>query len=726
MNLDYYQRHGAALFPLPAGSKIPGNAEFWPSAADATRAGSFKHECSRDPEQWERWQSDRPECNFGVVGFASHWIILDIDTKGEEKAAAQTEAWQTWTELCASWGFSEALAPHVQSARGGWHVYFTLPPHIDPATLRQPDAIKKRINVRCIGYTVAAGSFYDGAAKEEESGFYQLYPDAPAPHPAPDALIQHCTRVERTADAVKPGSYDAGDVAKLLEWMGADSFDAYEDWLSIGMALKLEFGYAGQDLWALTHNDSVSPEVVETKWRSFAEIATGNAVTLRSFFDAAHKRGWKGTVRQSAASMFEGVAQLTSAPPTAPAPIGYDMAALPLPQSAEEAAALATKQTEAAHEQDYPTPPGGFLKTSAQFVAAHKPADYVIRPIIQRRFCYAMTAGTGTGKTTIAMRFAAHVAIGKQIDSNVTCKPGTVIYFAGENPDDCRTRWLGLTRDMNLDPDNVDVHFIDGAMHLSKIKERVTAEIAAKSLTPVLIIIDTSMAFFEGEDPNNNREQLEHARRMRSLCALPSGPCVMILCHPVKNATDNNLKPYGGGAFLNEIDGNIFLRKSDKLVGAEADPDKFRGAQFEPINFELHTVWDHPLIVDSDGMPMPTIIARPISAGDAQRQEEKADKDEDKVLKVLCDNTAMKNADVAKAMGWKHHSGSARILKSLADQGLASVTKKLWNATPKGQKYINTVATAQPAEPSYGPLTPSKGVPVPRMYTPPPLSPGAI
>jgi hypothetical protein len=102
-----------------------------------------------------------PEEERTLVAFTSQWIIVDIDTSGGE--AGQDEAWDLWTGLCLSWGLPEPLAPHVQSARGGWHVYFAVPPHIDPSTLRQPGAIKGRINVRCIGYTVAAGSYYDGA-----------------------------------------------------------------------------------------------------------------------------------------------------------------------------------------------------------------------------------------------------------------------------------------------------------------------------------------------------------------------------------------------------------------------------------------------------------------------------------------------------------------------------------------------------------------------------------
>jgi len=295
--LAYYGTHGAALFPIPAGQKNPtGIIE------------SFARDFSRDPAQWAAWRAAHPNCNFGIVAGPSRIIIIDVDTKEGREAA-----WTLWCELCASWGI-EVVMPHVQSARGGWHIYFIVPHDVDPAKLRQPDAIKKIINVRAgNGYTVAAGSYYDGSAKQEESGAYVLLSDA-APYPAPAALVAHCTRAEPNKSAVsKVGERDRGDVAALLQWLTErDAFSAYEDWLNAGMALKLEYGDDGLDLWELTFNDTVTPDVRATKWQSFSAEPAAGCVTLSTLLDRAHKLGWRGTVRKSAASMFSTVAQLAA------------------------------------------------------------------------------------------------------------------------------------------------------------------------------------------------------------------------------------------------------------------------------------------------------------------------------------------------------------------------------------------------------------------------------
>jgi hypothetical protein len=51
------------------------------------------------------------------------------------------------------------------------------------------------------------------------------------------------------------------------------------------------------------------------------------------------------------------------------------------------------------------------IKTSAEFVRGFVPPDYVIDGMLQRRFCYSMTAKTGSGKTAVAMLMAGHVAV---------------------------------------------------------------------------------------------------------------------------------------------------------------------------------------------------------------------------------------------------------------------------------------------------------------------------
>lgn len=309
--LDFYAQIRAALFPIPAGSKAPGGI-----------IESFKHDWSRDPQQWARWRAEHPGCNFGIVAFASGLITVDIDVQ----ALGRDVAWSTWAELCREWGLPDAVMPHVQSARGGWHVYFRLPAGIDPESLRQPDAVKRVINIRTIGYTVAAGSYYDGTARGEESGHYVLLSGDAALPEAPAALIDHCRRVERVS-VVRTGTYDPADVAVMLRWLAErDAFVDYHDWIGAGMGLKLEFGDAGFDLWQLTTFEDVPDGLRASKWDSFAIEPTPQTQTLATLFDRAHKVGWRGTVRQTNEALFgDAVAKIA-------AEAGASLSSLPDPR----------------------------------------------------------------------------------------------------------------------------------------------------------------------------------------------------------------------------------------------------------------------------------------------------------------------------------------------------------------------------------------------------------
>lgn len=307
MTLEFYKSIGAALFPISAGKKEPFGI-----------VKSFKQEASTDfANLWPGHTG-----NWGVYAAGSRLIIVDVDTK-----LGRDAAWALWHELCQSWGMAGAVAPHVQTASGGWHIYFKVPEGIDPLTLRQPDAVKQHINVRVIGYTVAAGSHWDGTKNGEqvaEGGPYQFFPNVTAPYDCPAALLELCSRkAVTTATVAKVGDRNSADVGALLDWMhDREQFESYEDWLHVGMALKLEFGDAGFDLWAQTFNsDPTTPDNARGKWSSFGESADANSVTLATFLNRAHKLGWSGQVRKTVSGMFGDVAQVAIAAAAA-APVG--------------------------------------------------------------------------------------------------------------------------------------------------------------------------------------------------------------------------------------------------------------------------------------------------------------------------------------------------------------------------------------------------------------------
>src|SRR5262249_10559787 len=96
-----------------------------------------------------------------------------------------------------------------------------------------------------------------------------------------------------------------------------------------------------------------------------------------------------------------------------------------------------------------PREPWPGFQPSGEFVADYRPPSYLIVPLLQRRSLYALTGPTGSGKTAVGLRIAAHVQLGQEL-AGMTVKQGRVLYLAGENPDDVRTRWIKQCEEMGV------------------------------------------------------------------------------------------------------------------------------------------------------------------------------------------------------------------------------------------------------------------------------------
>jgi hypothetical protein len=659
--LDFAEHHHLALVKVHPGAKNP-VGDGWQNLASKSRA------------DWEQWQRDG--FNIGVHAGASRVVIFDLDQKhgGIEAVRARFDAW------CAAQNMAP-LPHHVSTPSGGQHVFMKVPEGIDAMALA-PDlrgTIGKGVDVLTADrQSVGPGSFFLGTA-DKPAGHY-TFNDVPLYNALP-SIIEFCTRA-RTLEAVpvvKVGTYDKGGVAKLVDWLNErDEFEDYQDWVSCGMALRAEFGDGGLDLWARSHDSTVTPDVIATKWKSFATEAKPGAVTLATLMKRAHDQGWTGTLQS--AGMFAGVAELAAA---AGAP------GMPTPQNAEEAAHAAAAALDALPD---------LFRTSGEFVGNFTPPDYLVDTILQRGFLYSVTAQTGVGKTTVAMRLAAHVATEKPFCGHDVQK-GQVLYFAGENPTDITMRWIGLTREMGIDPKTVDVHFTYGPNKLlPEIIARITREVNRKSLTLAAIIIDTAAAHFTGQLENDNDQNGDYARQLRSLCTLPGAPCVVVLCHPTKGAqTVDQMVPRGGGAFLAEVDGNIGLVRNAAGVLVASAIGKFRGPEFVPLNFALKVVRDHPRLVDTKGRQIPTIIAEPISYDEVKRREATSEKDEIKVLRFIDRNPRASLEDIGTAVfGQRGKPKAQRIVGDLiaVKQVLYDKIAGIRTLAPTVQKSLNALDSA--------------------------------
>jgi AAA domain len=313
------------------------------------------------------------------------------------------------------------------------------------------------------------------------------------------------------------------------------------------------------------------------------------------------------------------------------------------------------------------------ILTGAEFVKGFRPPDYLIDGMIQQSYLYSLTARTGHGKTAVAMYAAQCVARGTPVHGRKT-KQGAVLFLAGENPDDVRARYIMQADQEGFDPANVPFYFIDGVIDIAASLPRIRAE-AAKIPNLVLVIVDTAAAYFRGDEDNSNTQKLIFAQQLRRLTKLPGKPAVIVNCHPIKNATKDNLIPVGGGAFLNEMDGNLPLWADDKVCTLSPHLDKWRGVSFEPVSFDLKTAYCEK-VVDAEGRQMPSVIAVPITEAIAERKAVMMENDEDTVLRLIHVDKHASFAVIAKRAGFVWPDGSPakskvqKIVERLKDEKL--------------------------------------------------------
>ncbi len=339
------------------------------------------------------------------------------------------------------------------------------------------------------------------------------------------------------------------------------------------------------------------------------------------------------------------------------------------------------------------------LLSKRQFTADFMPPDYVIDGVIQRRFIYSLTAATGQGKTAVALLIsrlmtsaAPHPMLGPH-----AVERGKVLYLAGENPDDLRMRVIADDANSGVVNIKDDLFFIAGTFDIEQMFAKVKAH-AEKICGVDLIVVDTSAAYFLSDDENNNPQMGAHARMLRRLTTLPGGPCVLVLCHPTKNAQEQaQLSPRGGGAFLAEMDGNLTLTRKDH-GHIELWHTKMRGPGFEPITFRLEKIHCDKL-VDTKGRRIATVRAVPMTAVEEEASFASSRRDEDRLLvAMLTPDRSIR--DLAKSCGWTSDKGQPqtskvdRLLKTLHSANLVKKNRGTWELTQDGKNAAEKAADA--------------------------------
>jgi AAA domain len=341
-------------------------------------------------------------------------------------------------------------------------------------------------------------------------------------------------------------------------------------------------------------------------------------------------------------------------------------------------------------QSDVPPPR---ILSGKEFLATFVPPDYVIDGIVQRGRLYACTSMTGHGKTAVWAYIACMIAASRHVGTIETV-PGDIVLLAGENPADLCVRLRAMVQHFGLNESKLP-YVLPANFSLTKdAADQLKKDVDALGLKPVLIVADTAAAYFPGDDDNSNVQMGEYGRNLRILTTCNNHPAVVALSHPIKNPDKENLIPRGGGAFLNELDGNLSMW-SDVMGESTVMhwAGKIRGADFAPVHFYLHSVKLEG-VTDAKGRSLFSIVAEHQSDESAENANKQAISNENAVLKHLNDQPGISIGDIAQKAGWVNSKGEPmkarvqRALVGLKKEKLVRLYRKKWVITDAGKQEL--------------------------------------
>lgn len=329
--------------------------------------------------------------------------------------------------------------------------------------------------------------------------------------------------------------------------------------------------------------------------------------------------------------------------------------------------------------------PGG------EFAALCAPLEQLVDGVIPRGRLLSLTGLTGHAKTAVATAIQLPVAASRHFAGREV-EGGTVLVLCGENPEDYAMRLLATAQHGRFT--QADMNRILVVPEVFSLDERcLDIDAIGEMHGPfALVVVDTSAAYNMGSDENDNLQARRHAAMFRELCTLPGNPTVLVLCHPTKGATRDNLLPRGGGAFLNEVDGNLTCWKDEAGVITLHWAGKFRGPTFDPIRLELQP-WELKGVQDSKGRPVQSVVAVPVADERAEQLQAKELDEENRLLLAMWKKPGgsirelAMQAGMTSGMGTPRTSSVSRLLDTLSRHSLAEQTRdKKWRLTSKGIK----------------------------------------
>jgi archaellum biogenesis ATPase FlaH len=325
------------------------------------------------------------------------------------------------------------------------------------------------------------------------------------------------------------------------------------------------------------------------------------------------------------------------------------------------------------------------IDSSEAFLADLEPLEYLIDGLLPTGVAYSLTGHAGHGKTTLALQMALSVAQGELFADRETSQ-GDVIFLAGENPYNVKWQYAAALAARKLSAKDAKVHFVQGRFSINQWAEVLKAKLEAMPNLK-LIVIDSLQAFFEGDNDNDNSQMVEMAHKLRAMCSASQRPAVLIIAHPAgKTPSKENLVPRGGGAFLNEIDGNLTVWSQDASQQTLHHSQKFRGAGFDPLEWVMQ-VHEFSHLTDVHGTPLKLPVSRPETTIERANREVKSDDFLRLYVESVEQDRGLSEREGASQFGISRHR-MRQIMETAKDEKLVKRYAKKFIITEGGKAFL--------------------------------------
>jgi RecA-family ATPase len=320
-------------------------------------------------------------------------------------------------------------------------------------------------------------------------------------------------------------------------------FDQYEDWLAIGMALKIAFLDDGLEIW-----ESVTIAgryTCEDKWPTFADEDDGSRLTLDTWFKRALNEGWRVTAEE----MFSDVAGTIE---SATAPKSYRARRV-------NAASLAGK---------------------------HVPErEWLVPDLIPMKQVTLLYGDGATGKSLLALLLSSCAVTGIQWFGRPV-KQGCVEFISAEDDGDELHRRLndiaretgqplermdGLIVSSFADEDAIMAALKHGEGQLSETEFYREVVTVVSETKPVLLVLDTLADVYGGNEVV--RQQVRSFIAMLRKIAIQHSCAVLVLAHPSLSGMASGKGTSGSTGWNNSVRSRLYFSRVQDEEGNEPDTD---------------------------------------------------------------------------------------------------------------------------------------------------------